>query len=87
MRKFLKIYPSLNDAVRHHDKAAAEYTKAKERYEKLNRGAAADDKIEKVGGAFVCAAVSFWCLVSRQPACSLSADNSSSFPPLPLRKE
>lgn len=49
MRKFLKIYPSVNDAVREHDRAAAEYEKARERYEKQQRSASSDSvKMEKV---------------------------------------
>lgn len=48
LRKFLKIYVDVNEAVKTHDKAVAEYAKAKERREKLNRGAPDDAKVDKV---------------------------------------
>ena len=37
MRRFVKIYPSVNEQVRKHDSAAAEYERAKERLEKQQR--------------------------------------------------
>lgn len=49
LKKFIKIFPGVNESIRHYEKLAAEFERARDKYNKLSASSSFDpNKIDKV---------------------------------------